>query len=89
MPDSHQQAVKDRSALQLAAMLASGLADAVDTTDRTLAGIEAYALHRERLAGADAERMDRRVVTRMKLAATMSMSDYLALRHARSSRRPP
>ncbi len=44
---------------------------------------EAFALHRHRLAGADADRMDRRVVARARLGANISMAGYIDLLSAR------
>ncbi len=44
---------------------------------------EAYALHKERLQGADAERMDQRVVARTRLGERISMTDYVAILDAR------
>jgi len=45
---------------------------------------EAYALHKERLAGPAAARMDPRVAARMRGGEKISMADYIALRDARS-----
>ncbi|WP_275787113.1 amidase [Pararhizobium gei] len=44
---------------------------------------EAYVLHRERLQGSDAGRMDRRVVARTRLGETIGMADYIAILEAR------
>lgn len=44
---------------------------------------EAFALHKERLEGADAEGMDPRVVARTRLGANTSMPDYIAIADAR------
>ncbi|KRA69324.1 amidase [Agrobacterium genomosp. 3] len=44
---------------------------------------EAFALHKARLEGADAARMDPRVVARTKLGANISMPDYIAIIEAR------
>ncbi|WP_085031437.1 amidase [Ensifer aridi] len=44
---------------------------------------EAYALHRERLAGLEAGRMDHRVVARTRLGEKITVSDYIALLAAR------
>ncbi len=44
---------------------------------------EAYALHQARLAGPEAEGMDRRVVARARLGANISMPDYVATLAAR------
>src|SRR5690606_31424831 len=44
---------------------------------------EAYALHRERLSGEEAVRMDQRVVMRTRLGEKIGMSDYVALLEAR------
>ncbi|CCE98202.1 putative glutamyl-tRNA amidotransferase subunit A protein [Sinorhizobium fredii HH103] len=44
---------------------------------------EAYALHRERLGGPDAARMDPRVVVRTRLGDKITVSDYIALLDAR------
>lgn len=44
---------------------------------------EAFALHKIRLEGADAARMDPRVVARTKLGANISTSDYIAIVEAR------
>ena len=46
---------------------------------------EAYALHRERLAGPTAERMDRRVVARLSAAAKLDSSGLPKLLEARDS----
>lgn len=40
---------------------------------------EAFALHREKLAGPDADEMDRRVVARTRLGEKTSLSDYIAI----------
>lgn len=45
---------------------------------------EAFALHRERLAGPDAERMDPRVVVRTRMGEKIAMADYIALASARA-----
>lgn len=44
---------------------------------------EAFALHKARLEGAEAARMDPRVVVRTKLGANISMPDYIAIIEAR------
>ncbi|MGV2111508.1 amidase [Agrobacterium salinitolerans] len=44
---------------------------------------EAFALHKIRLEGADAARMDPRVVARTKLGANISTPDYIAINEAR------
>ncbi|MBO0126115.1 amidase [Agrobacterium sp. OT33] len=44
---------------------------------------EAFALHKVRLEGEDAARMDPRVVARTKLGANISMPDYIAILEAR------
>ncbi|MCZ7464492.1 amidase [Rhizobium rhizogenes] len=44
---------------------------------------EAFVLHKARLEGADAARMDPRVVARTKLGANISMRDYIAILEAR------
>ncbi len=45
---------------------------------------EAFALHRERLAGPEAARMDHRVVMRTRLGEKTSMADYIAILAARA-----
>ncbi len=50
----------------------------------TIVGAEAYAMHKLRVESADADRIDRRVVTRIKLASAMQMVDYIAIMQARS-----
>ncbi|RUM27209.1 amidase [Rhizobium vallis] len=45
---------------------------------------EAFALHRERLAGPDADRMDHRVVVRTRLGSKTTLPDYLSILEARS-----
>lgn len=45
---------------------------------------EAFALHRERLAGPEATRMDHRVVMRIRLGEKTSMPDYIAILAARA-----
>jgi aspartyl-tRNA(Asn)/glutamyl-tRNA(Gln) amidotransferase subunit A len=45
---------------------------------------EAFALHRERLAGPQAAGMDQRVVMRTRLGANTTLPDYLAMIEARS-----
>nr|WP_305037973.1 amidase [Neorhizobium galegae] len=40
---------------------------------------EAFALHREKLSGPDAEEMDHRVVARTRLGEKTSLSDYIAI----------
>ena len=45
---------------------------------------EAFALHRERLAGPEAERMDHRVVMRTRLGERMTTQDYIATIAART-----
>ncbi|KRB61228.1 hypothetical protein ASE04_22980 [Rhizobium sp. Root708] len=49
----------------------------------TLVTAEAFALHRERLAGPEAAEMDRRVVMRTRLGEKISMPDYVAIVEAR------
>jgi aspartyl-tRNA(Asn)/glutamyl-tRNA(Gln) amidotransferase subunit A len=49
----------------------------------TLVTAEAFALHRERLAGPEADEMDRRVVVRTRLGESITVSDYLAILDAR------
>lgn len=44
---------------------------------------EAYVLHRERISGAEAGRIDQRVVKRAALGANISLSDYFAILDAR------
>lgn len=44
---------------------------------------EAFALHKARLEGADAARMDPRVVVRTRLGANISIPDYIAIIEAR------
>lgn len=44
---------------------------------------EAFALHKARLEGADAARMDPRVVARARLGANISLPDYIAIIEAR------
>lgn len=48
-----------------------------------LVAAEAFALHRQRIFGAEAADMDRRVVARMKLGEKTSMSGYIAILAAR------
>jgi aspartyl-tRNA(Asn)/glutamyl-tRNA(Gln) amidotransferase subunit A len=48
-----------------------------------IAAAEAYVLHRARIEGADADAMDRRVVARIGLGATISLFDYVTLLQAR------
>lgn len=45
---------------------------------------EAFALHRERLAGPQAEGMDRRVVVRTRLGEKITLPDYLAILETRA-----
>ncbi|TLX08458.1 amidase [Rhizobium sp. MHM7A] len=45
---------------------------------------EAFALHRERLEGPDADRMDHRVVMRTRLGSRTTTPDYIAILQARS-----
>lgn len=47
------------------------------TRHGALVTAEAYALHRERLAGAEADEMDPLVVARARLGAKISVSDYI------------
>ncbi|OBZ97125.1 hypothetical protein ADU59_05440 [Pararhizobium polonicum] len=44
---------------------------------------EAYAVHKERLEGPQAERMDQRVVARARLGEKTGMTDYIAILEAR------
>ncbi|MBX5196026.1 amidase [Rhizobium sp. NZLR10] len=44
---------------------------------------EAFALHHQRLAGPEADRMDHRVVMRTRLGAKTTLADYLAILEAR------
>lgn len=53
------------------------------TRHGALVTAEAYALHRERLAGDEARRMDQRVVVRTRLGEKIGMTDYVALLDAR------
>jgi aspartyl-tRNA(Asn)/glutamyl-tRNA(Gln) amidotransferase subunit A len=50
----------------------------------TIVAAEAYALHKARVEGSDADRIDRRIVKRVRLAHTMPMVDYIAIIQARS-----
>lgn len=50
----------------------------------TLVTAEAFALHRERLAGPEAAEMDHRVVMRTRLGANTTMPGYIALLDARA-----
>lgn len=50
----------------------------------TIVAAEAYALHKTRVEGPDADRIDRRIVKRVRLAHTMPMVDYIAIIQARS-----
>jgi aspartyl-tRNA(Asn)/glutamyl-tRNA(Gln) amidotransferase subunit A len=49
----------------------------------SLVTAEAFALHRERLAGPEAAEMDRRVVVRTRLGEKIALSDYIAILDAR------
>jgi aspartyl-tRNA(Asn)/glutamyl-tRNA(Gln) amidotransferase subunit A len=49
----------------------------------TIVAAEAYAVHKERVEGSDANHIDRRVVKRVKLAQPMQMVDYIAIMQAR------
>jgi aspartyl-tRNA(Asn)/glutamyl-tRNA(Gln) amidotransferase subunit A len=49
----------------------------------TIAAAEAFALHKARVESADADRIDRVVVKRIRLAQTIPMVDYIALMQAR------
>lgn len=53
------------------------------TRHGALVTAEAFALHRERLAGPEAERIDPRVVVRTRLGEKITMPDYIALLDAR------
>ncbi|MCV9962048.1 amidase [Pararhizobium sp. BT-229] len=55
----------------------------VMTRHGALVTAEAYALHKERLQGADAARMDQRVVARARLGEKIGMADYIAILDAR------
>ncbi len=48
-----------------------------------IAAAEAYVLHRARVEGPQAADMDRRVVTRVRLGAAMTLPDYITLLHER------
>jgi aspartyl-tRNA(Asn)/glutamyl-tRNA(Gln) amidotransferase subunit A len=50
----------------------------------TIVAAEAYALHKARVEGPEAERLDHRIVRRIRLAAAMPMVDYIAILQARS-----
>ena len=50
-----------------------------------LVSAEAFAVHRDRLTSPDAERMDRRVVSRSRLGEKTSMADYVAILNARKA----
>jgi aspartyl-tRNA(Asn)/glutamyl-tRNA(Gln) amidotransferase subunit A len=50
----------------------------------TIVAAEAYAVHKARVEGSDADRIDRRVVKRIRLAHAMQMVDYIAIMQARS-----
>jgi aspartyl-tRNA(Asn)/glutamyl-tRNA(Gln) amidotransferase subunit A len=56
---------------------------ALFTRHGTLVTAEAFALHRDRLAGPDAARMDPRVATRIRMGEKIGMADYVALVAAR------
>lgn len=49
----------------------------------SLVTAEAFALHRERLSGPEADQMDHRVVQRTRLGQTTTMPDYIAILEAR------
>jgi aspartyl-tRNA(Asn)/glutamyl-tRNA(Gln) amidotransferase subunit A len=49
----------------------------------TILAAEAYAIHKDRVESDQAKRMDRRVATRLKAGAKISLQDYLALVFAR------
>ncbi|WP_420393703.1 amidase family protein [Acuticoccus sp.] len=51
----------------------------------TVAAAEAYALHRERIEGADVEEMDGRVVARILRGRQMSALDLVTILHARAT----
>lgn len=53
------------------------------TRHGALVTAEAYALHKERLSGDEALRMDQRVVVRTRLGEKIGMTDYVALLDAR------
>jgi aspartyl-tRNA(Asn)/glutamyl-tRNA(Gln) amidotransferase subunit A len=50
----------------------------------TIVAAEAYAMHKARVEGEDAARMDQRVVKRIRLAEKMQLVDYIAIMQARS-----
>ena len=49
----------------------------------TIVAAEAYALHKARVEGPEADAMDQRVVTRIRLASKFALPDYIALLQAR------
>ena len=49
----------------------------------TIVAAEAYAAHRARVEGVDADRIDRRVAKRLALAKTTAMVDYIAITQVR------
>jgi aspartyl-tRNA(Asn)/glutamyl-tRNA(Gln) amidotransferase subunit A len=56
---------------------------ALNTQRGPIVNAEAYALHRERVEGEAAARMDRRVASRIKLAAATPLTAYIAIMEAR------
>ncbi len=56
---------------------------AIGARHGALVTAEAFALHKARLEGPEAERMDQRVVARTRLGEKITMSDYIAIIDAR------
>jgi aspartyl-tRNA(Asn)/glutamyl-tRNA(Gln) amidotransferase subunit A len=55
----------------------------LNATRGTIVAAEAYALHRDWAEGDQATRLDRRVAARLRLGATITLTDYLAIMVAR------
>ncbi len=55
----------------------------LNATYGAIVAAEAYALHRERVEGPAAELMDQRVVTRIRMASKITMTDYARILQAR------
>jgi aspartyl-tRNA(Asn)/glutamyl-tRNA(Gln) amidotransferase subunit A len=58
---------------------------AVTAKHGAIAAGEAFALHQARVEGPDADAMDRRVVTRVRLGGRITLADYIAVLHERRS----
>jgi aspartyl-tRNA(Asn)/glutamyl-tRNA(Gln) amidotransferase subunit A len=79
-----ERLAKAGAKIERGAMVAFDEILALSAQHGTIVAAEAYALHKARVEGPDAHRIDRRVAKRIASAHTMQMVDYIANMQARS-----